>query len=188
MTPPPEASFTHFLNILKSLLHPTLQEAFIMPSDDQLLRKHLIPFLRGQGAHVDFASAVKGFPSKHYGTRPDHCPHSAWELVEHIRFTLRDLVEFCTNPTYTAPVWPDEYWPKAPAPPSPQAWKDAVAAVQHDIENFERLLNDQASNLYEKILWGDGQNLLHEVFLAIDHTSYHTGQIVLIRQLLGIWK
>ncbi len=159
-----------------------------MPTEDRILRRQLIPFLRGQGAHVDFASAVKDFPAEQSGTRPKGCPHSAWQLVQHIRLALHDLLEFCTNPNYTAPNWPDDYWPKDPAPPGKQSWPEAVAAVQQDIQAFEHLIGDPASNLYAEIPWGDGQNLLREALLAGDHTSYHTGQIVLVRQLLGIWK
>lgn len=159
-----------------------------MPSDDHILRKQLIPFLRGQGAHADFASAVKDFPARHYGTRPEGCPHNAWELVEHIRCTLHDLIEFCTNPNYTEPNWPADYWPTESIPLRTKAWHEAVAAVQQDIEAFERIIGDPSSNLYAEIPWGSGQNILREVLLAGDHTSYHTGQIILIRQLLGIWK
>ncbi len=159
-----------------------------MSSDDRILRKQLIPFLRGKGAHADFASAVKDFPAEHYGTRPEGSPHSAWQLVQHIRLTLHDLIDFSTNSNYSEPDWPDAYWPKQPDPPSKEAWKEAVAAVQEDREEFERLVGDPSSNLYAEIPWGTGQTLLHEVLLAIDHTSYHVGQIVLIRRLLGIWK
>jgi hypothetical protein len=159
-----------------------------MPTEDRILRKQLIPFLRGEGAHVDFASAIRNFPAEHYGTRPSGCPHSAWQLVEHIRLALHDLIEFSTNSNYTAPAWPADYWPEEAAPPSPTAWLKSVAAIQQDIEAFEHLIGDPASNLYAKIPWGDGQTLLHEALLAGDHTSYHTGQLVLLRQLLGIWK
>lgn len=159
-----------------------------MPSEDRILRNQIIPFLRGDGAHASFFSAVKNFPAEHYGTRPTGCPHTAWQLVEHIRIALHDLLDFCTNPNYTTPEWPADYWPKDPAPPSTEAWEKSVAAVRHDIEAFERLTGDPASNLYAEIPWGEGQTLLREILLAGDHTSYHTGQIVLIRQISGIWK
>lgn len=159
-----------------------------MPTEDRILRNQLIPFLRGDGAHASFFSAVQDFPAEHYGTRPPGCPHSAWELVEHIRFTLRDLVEFCTNPNYTEPSWPRDYWPSQPDPGSPNAWHTTILAIRQDIEVLERLVGDPGSNLYAEIPWGDGQTLLREILLAGDHTSYHTGQIVLIRQLLGLWK
>jgi len=35
--------------------------------------------------------------------------------------------------------------------------------------------------------WGDGQTLLREALLIADHNAYHIGQLVLVRQLLGIW-
>uniref|UniRef100_A0A7V5CRV5 DinB family protein n=1 Tax=Acidobacterium capsulatum TaxID=33075 RepID=A0A7V5CRV5_9BACT len=159
-----------------------------MPTHDHLLRDTLIPFLRGQGAHADLTAAVKDFPAEHYGTRPPGLPHSAWELLEHIRFTLHDLINFCTNPEYTEPEWSADYWPKNPAPQHPEDWQRTVTAIQQDMEEFEKLMSDPRSNLYSKIPWGDGQTLLREVLLAADHTSYHTGQIILVRQLLGIWK
>jgi hypothetical protein len=30
--------------------------------------------------------------------------------------------------------------------------------------------------------------LLREVLLATDHTSYHVGELILLRRILGIWK
>jgi hypothetical protein len=30
--------------------------------------------------------------------------------------------------------------------------------------------------------------LLREVLLAADHTSYHTGELVFLRRILGAWK
>jgi uncharacterized damage-inducible protein DinB len=40
----------------------------------------------------------------------------------------------------------------------------------------------------EPFSYGNGQNLLREALLIADHTSYHTGQIVLLRRLLGDWQ
>jgi hypothetical protein len=159
-----------------------------MPSEDRALREQLIPFLRGRGAHADLDTALQGFPPEHYGTRPQGSPHSAWELLYHIRFTLHDLIDFCTNERYVAPKWPDEYWPAAPGPSDPGQWNQTLAAIRQDIAEFERLVGDPNSNLYATIPWGDGQTLLREVLLAGDHTSYHLGQIVLIRKLLDIWQ
>ena len=46
---------------------------------------------------------------------------------------------------------------------------------------------DPAIDLAAKIPHGTGQTYLREVMLVADHTSYHVGQIVLVRRLLGIW-
>ena len=34
---------------------------------------------------------------------------------------------------------------------------------------------------------GTGQTLLREALVVADHNSYHVGQIVLLRRLLGCW-
>jgi hypothetical protein len=155
-----------------------------MPSDDRILRDQLIEFLRGGSAHIDFRAALKDFPPEIYGSKPGGTPYSAWQLLEHIRFTLRDLLEFCTNPKYVAPEWPKDYWVKADAPASADAWKTSVRAVQEDLGAFEKLVGDPGSNLYAQIPWGDGQTLLHEALLAADHTSYHLGQLVMLHKQL----
>jgi hypothetical protein len=109
--------------------------------------------------------------------------------LEHIRIALHDLLDFSTNPNYVAPEWPKDYWPKEAAPADGDAWDASVKAVKKDIADFEKLVGNPESNLYATIPWGDGQTLLREVLLAGQHTSYHLGQIVLLRRrVLGAWK
>lgn len=160
-----------------------------MPARDSQLRNQLADLLRGGNAHVGLAAAVKDFPAALYGEKPQGSPHSAWELVEHMRIALHDLLDFSTNPDYREPNWPDDYWPPVPAPPSEAAWRASVRALKRDLKAFEALVNDPKSNLYAKIPWAkNGQTLLREVLLAADHTSYHVGELVLLRRILGAWK
>jgi hypothetical protein len=84
--------------------------------------------------------------------------------------------------------WPDDYWPKEAAPADSEAWDASVRALKKGLADFEKLVGDPESNLYATIPWGDGQTLLREVLVAGQHTSYHLGQIVLLRRILGAWK
>jgi hypothetical protein len=64
-----------------------------------------------------------------------------------------------------------------------------VKAIQADMKSFEALVHSPHSNLYAAIPWGkNGETLLREVLLAADHTSYHLGELILLRRVLGIWK
>jgi hypothetical protein len=160
-----------------------------MPIEDSVLRAQLIALLQGGQAHADVASALADFPVELAGERPHGLPYSAWELLEHMRIALRDLLEFVTNSEYLAPKWPDDYWPKEPKPSSPEAWDASVAGLQADLHAFVEIVVDTNSNLYDTIPWADDkQTLLREVLLAADHTSYHLGELVVLRRLLGIWK
>ncbi|MGB6131326.1 MAG: DinB family protein [Acidobacteriaceae bacterium] len=157
-------------------------------TEDGALRKQLVEFLRGNQAHADLKSVLDGFPEKLRGKKPQGSPHSAWQLLEHIRLALRDLLDFSTNSSYVALKWPDGYWPAEDAPPSDDAWEASLRAVKKDMADFEKLIGEPKTNLYATIPWGEGQTILREVLLAGQHTSYHLGQLVLLRRELGAWK
>lgn len=156
--------------------------------DDRALRAQLVEFLRGGSAHAELKAVLDDFPKELRGKKPKGAPHTAWQLLEHIRIALHDLYDFSTNDKYVAPKWPDDYWPKEEAPASNEAWDASVRAVKKDLADFEKLVGAPESNLYATIPWGEGQTLLREVLLAGQHTSYHLGQIVLLRRELGAWK
>jgi hypothetical protein len=88
-----------------------------MPNDDALLRDLLVESLQKANAHAGLFDALKNFPESLYGKKPQGAPHSAWQLLEHIRITLNDLLVFSTDADYVAPEWPEAYWPKQDAPP-----------------------------------------------------------------------
>jgi hypothetical protein len=160
-----------------------------MANQDEALRAQLVDLLKGGNAHATLDDAVDDFPAQLYGKKPDKSPHSAWELLEHLRFTLHDLLDYCTNPEYVDPSWPDDYWPQSSAPAKKEDWQASVKALKADMKSFEDLIRDPSSNLYAEIPWAkDHQTLLREVLLAADHNSYHIGELVLLRRILGVWK
>ena len=150
------------------------------------LRRHLIDLLRGGGAHASFDAAVKGIPAELRGKRPKGLPHSPWELVEHMRIAQWDILEFSRNPNHESPKWPDGCWPNTPAPPSAAAWTKSIRAFRDDLESMCGLVT--SADLFAPIKWGQGQTILREALLVADHNSYHLGQLILVRRLLGAWK
>jgi hypothetical protein len=158
------------------------------PTKPDAVRAQLLEALRGGNAHADPKTTVSGLAPQHRTERPKGIPHSAWQLVEHMRLTLCDLYEFCSNPEYIAPEWPKDYWPDEGVEPSEDQWRHSVEGLHEELAKLERLVEKQETDLLAPIAWGDGQNILREVLLAVSHTSYHLGQLVLLRRLLGDWK
>jgi uncharacterized damage-inducible protein DinB len=152
------------------------------------LRKHLLDSLKGDQAHATFEDAVKDLPANLRGKKPHGAPHTAWQLLEHLRIAQYDILEFSRNPAYTSPKWPEGYWPAEPAPPTDQALDESIAAFHKDHEDFTHLISDPAHDLFAKIPHGHGQTLLREALLIIDHNAYHIGQLVLLRVQLGAWS
>jgi len=149
--------------------------------------KALKELLNGGHAHATFEDAVKDLPVKLRGEVPENMPYSIWQLVEHIRITQWDILEFSRNPEHESPSWPDEYWPKEKAPKDAHAWNDSIAQVKQERKEFIKLLEAPDADLYTPFAHGTGQNLLREAMLIADHTSYHTGEIIVLRRLLGAW-
>ncbi len=154
------------------------------------LRKHVLEVLRGGHAHAAFEDATANVPPELRGVAPAGAPYTLWQLVEHIRIAQRDILDFSRNADgrYQSLEWPAGYWPPTPTPPSDAAWTKSLRAIKSDRRVFEDIVADPATDLLTPFSWGDGQTLLREALLAADHSSYHTGQIVLLRRMLGIWR
>jgi uncharacterized damage-inducible protein DinB len=70
---------------------------------------------------------------------------------------------------------------------SATAWDKSVRRFEEDTEAMRRLVTDAETDLLAPIPHGSGQTILREVLLVADHNSYHLGQFVLLRRLLGSW-
>ena len=120
--------------------------------------------------------------------RPKGFPHSAWDLVEHIRLAQYDLLDFLRNPRYRhALKWPDDYWPKKNAKPTGRQWNASLAQIRRDTKAIARFTTGFRGDLSKRIPHGTGQTFLRTVLVAVVHNSYHTAQIVDVRRLLGAW-
>jgi uncharacterized damage-inducible protein DinB len=142
--------------------------------------------LDAREAHVPFDRAVADLPPDLRGRRPEGLPHSAWELVEHVRIAQADLIAYLEDPAYAAPDWPDGYWPPSAEPATAEAWDEAIAAVAAGRARLKALLLELPEPT-APIPWGGAHTFLRTILVALDHEAYHVGQIVLVRRLLGAW-
>lgn len=154
---------------------------------DALLRQHLLYLLGGGGAHLDFKTAIRGFPIDLRGVMPAGLPQTAWRLLEHMRIAQRDILDFCINPKYIPRDFPSGYWPPNDAPANATAWNKSVKSFRSDLKAMEQLVASASIDLFALIPHGEGQTILREALLVADHNAYHIGQIVTLRRLLGAW-
>jgi hypothetical protein len=152
------------------------------------LRKELDQLLAKGNAHTGFDEAIADFPAPLRGVRPPGVPHSAWELLEHLRMAQSDMLEFSRDPAHQSPEWPAGYWPKTAAPPDEVAWNKSVKAFHHDLAAMRKLVSDPQSDLFTHFPYGHGQTLLREALQVADHNAWHIGELVFLRRLLGAWK
>lgn len=155
--------------------------------NDEALRAQLARLLVWGDAHATYEKAVGDLAPELRGALPEGAAHSAWQLIEHLRLTQLDILEFCRNPQYQEPDWPADYWPIEASPPDDQAWDRSVLAYLRDRDELVRLAQDPEVAPFATIPHGAGQTYLRELLLVADHNAYHIGALILLRRLLGSW-
>jgi hypothetical protein len=149
---------------------------------DKDLRKHLLELLGGRSAHIGLETVLNDFPVELINERPANAPHTAWELVEHMRIAQSDILEFSRNADHVSPEFPEGYWNRQAA--SAEDWKKCVRQILADLEAMRELVADGKTDLFAEIPHGDGQTVLREALLVADHNAYHLGQLVLLWRML----
>ena len=157
-------------------------------TNEQQIRQQIAKLLDWGDAHADFRTAVEDFPDDLRGEVPSGFSRSAWELLEHMRIALWDIVEFTKDARHKSPPWPDGYWPPLRTPPQEEAWQQSVQSFDDLVEEMRGLILDRHRPLLEPLPRGQGQTLMREALLVADHNSYHLGQLVQLRKALKAWK
>ncbi|MGI8745238.1 MAG: DinB family protein [Bryobacteraceae bacterium] len=156
--------------------------------NDKSLREHLLYLLKNDGAHADFEAAIKDLPQALRGQRPQGTAHSPWEVLEHLRITQSDILEFMRDAKHVSPEFPVGYWPTTQAPPDDQAWHQSAEAFRRDMADIVELIGKESTDLFAEIPHGEGKTILREVLLVADHNAYHLGELIVLRRLLGSWQ
>src|SRR5207245_1046696 len=81
------------------------------------LREHVLELLGKGHAHVTFRDAIAAWPAALRGAKPPGQPFTPWRLLEHIRISQWDIVEFTKSASHVSPEWPAGYWPLNDPPP-----------------------------------------------------------------------
>jgi uncharacterized damage-inducible protein DinB len=152
----------------------------------KVLIAELIKLIEGGTAHGSFDDAIEGLAPELRGVVPNQLPYSAWQLIEHIRIAQWDMLEFSKSEKHISPAWPDGYWVEETAPADEETWEKSLQQISDDRDEFIDLLKNQ--DIYKALPHGDGQSILREALQIADHNAYHTGQIVVVRRLLGDWE
>lgn len=155
---------------------------------DQILRNHLITLLDGGNAHMSFNDVVANFPLDKINTNPPNVPYTPWHLVEHLRITQWDILEYVRNPQYESPEWPAGYWPAPTAKTDAAGWQHTIEQFRTDLRDIREIALAPSTDLYTPIPHGyGGHTILREILLVADHNAYHIGELGILRQVMQAW-
>jgi hypothetical protein len=151
------------------------------------LRTQLADLLREGNAHMSFAEAVAEFPEDKINTRPRKVEYSFWHLLEHLRLTQLDILEYVTSAGYREREWPRDYWPAPDAKATRQQWNETIAAFERDRNELIAIVQDESTDLFATVPSHDEHTILREVLIIADHNAYHIGELAILRQTENAW-
>ena len=155
---------------------------------DKALRDHLLALLRGRQAAMSFDDVVADFPPDKWNAFAPNVVYTPWHVVEHLRITQWDILDYVRNPNYQHIEWPKDYWPARDATADEAAWLRSIETFRRDHDAIRAIVTDPKTDFYAPIPHGyGGHTILREVLLAADHNAYHVGELGLMRQILDAW-
>ncbi|MFL5778228.1 MAG: DinB family protein [Chloroflexota bacterium] len=151
------------------------------------LRRELTKALDGVGAHMPLDEAVADFPEEAINGRAPNVDYTPWHLLEHIRLTQADILEYVTSSDYREKSWPRDYWPDPASTTTRDGWNETLRGFRADLAALKALVADSGRDLLAVIPGSPGHTLLREVRIVADHNAYHVGEFAILRQVMGSW-
>jgi hypothetical protein len=143
--------------------------------------------MRGGNAHMSFDDAVAEYPMASINTPFPKGTYTAWHLLEHLRLTQQDILDFIRNADYAEREWPKDYWPPSDRAATPEEWQATLDGFHEDLTALQAIVADSATDLEARIPHGEGQTIFREMLVVADHNAYHIGEFAIMRQVMGTW-
>lgn len=140
--------------------------------------------LAGRGAHVQPARVFDGLDWRLAGLRPGGSPHSIWQVLGHMIFWQDFSLAHLRGEDPPVPEHAADSWPKEEAPRDEAEWQ---RAVERFVAGLDEAMRQAKGDLTAEIRARPGRTRAESLQMIAAHNSYHAGQVVLLRRMLGAW-
>lgn len=159
-------------------------------STTEVTRAQVLALLDGGNAYAPFDYAVADFPADAMNTPPPNVPYTPWHLLEHIRITQRDILDFMQDSAYRELEWPRDYWPARDTNATEADWQATIDAIRADLAAVRAIVASPETDLDALVLNAGGDpkyTVLRQALLVADHNAFHLGEFSILRQVMGTW-
>lgn len=140
--------------------------------------------LHGEDAHVDPLSVFEGLQWEMADKKPAGCPHSVWQILNHMIFWQDFILDYLQGEVPNSPEHAEDSWPGGTAPFNRAEWNGTVFRFN---EGLEKADNEAKKDLQECGFGNSESSRGDFLAMLMVHNSYHTGQVALIRRMIGEW-
>ena len=158
-----------------------------------MTQRALTELLRGKGAHADPLACVQDISAELAARQVAGFPHSVGQLVSHINYWMEYELRRIRGERPVYPEHSSESFPAAPSPANAPEWDRLRTRMTELLGEFAALAKSSPQELkreIESVHAGDkniASTLEAVIMQMVAHTSYHVGQIALVRRALGAW-
>jgi uncharacterized damage-inducible protein DinB len=153
----------------------------------------LLELLRGKGAHADPLACVEDLSVPVAQQNVAGFPHSIGQLVFHINYWMTYELRRIRGEKPKYPEHAAESFPPQPSPADARDWERLQRDLGWLLSEFAKLAQSPREELDRQIESSyDGDRKVAGTLEAVlwqmvAHTSYHTGQIAMMRRALNAW-
>jgi uncharacterized damage-inducible protein DinB len=141
--------------------------------------------LSGTHAHYDVLKALRGISAEDAKKQPLKSDRSIWDHLYHIVFWHDITLQVIKEKKIDWKAIKGKDWLPDNAKLTEKMWKELVESFESHLLKLKELTEKE--DLTRSLEGFGGTALGRGILIEFQHNSYHIGQIVLLRKLLGIW-
>lgn len=154
-------------------------------SEQQILTKVLYDALFGKNAHVSVEKALEGLQWHQAGTVVAESPHTIWQQIKHLNYWQDRFISRIEGMKVLPAKSSEEGWSWKQAPEDEGEFRKEVGKLLTGINYIaETMLSKPGCLTSQK---GDYTHGYAVIQAMASHLSYHVGEIVQLRRMIGAW-
>ncbi|WP_214481281.1 DinB family protein [Bacillus sp. SM2101] len=156
-----------------------------MSTVNEEFSKTLIQSLKGERGHIPINRALSDIDRQLAGESIEGLPYTIYQLLGHMSYWQDFFLEFLQGGNRDLPKNAMDTWPQDKSPSSNEEW---IKLVEHFLNGIDKACEiTRKIRLVEPLQNWPTETPVSSLRNIASHNTYHLGEIILIRRLLGAW-
>ncbi len=139
----------------------------------------------GYRAHVSPERAFEGLTWRESGLSVQNYPHTIWQLLKHMNYWQDRLISRIEGMKVLPAKTSEDGWKFDLSPADEETYKRELGKLLTGTNYITQTILPKTEELKE--VKGDYPNGFMVIQTMASHLSYHLGEVVLLRRVLGLW-
>lgn len=148
------------------------------------IKQHLRAVVDAGHAHIGLEAAVEGLTWQRSGDTVEGVDHTVYSLLWHMDACMRDIIDWVEAQDYRERRYPSGFWPTSNRPAKESEWRAAVDQAKRSLAQVREWVDTK--DLLAPLERNAEHTVMRQILIVGKHNSYHIGQIVAHRMMIGL--